>query len=169
MVIQVTTLTLAPPDLKAGDILLYAGRSFFSWIIKAKTMSRISHAEIYVGNGTTWTSRDGQGSNFYPLTLEHLDTVMRPVPGCEGDLIKGIAWAKQYCGRPYDFKGLLAFSAFRLKPYTQDRFFCSEAVVRFCREAGCEVFNPAYRADDVFPGMLLTSAHLEIVWQADPE
>lgn len=162
-------MTPAPPKLHAGDVLLYSGKGIFSWLIKAKTMCRISHAELYLGNGTTWTSRDGQGSNFYPLTLENLDTVMRPVQECQGDLIKGIEWAKQYCGRPYDFKGLLAFSAFRWKPYTQDRFFCSEAVVRFTREAGCEIFNAKFRADDVFPGMLLTSPHLDIVWQADPE
>lgn len=155
--------------LHAGDVLLYSGKGVFSWLIKVKTMSRISHAELYVGNGTTWTSRDGQGSNFYPLTTQHLHTVMRPVVGCEGDLAKGIAWAKQYCGRPYDFQGLLAFSSLRWKPYTQDRFFCSEAVVRFAREAGCEIFNRSYRADDVFPGMLLLSPHLEIVWERDPE
>ena len=169
MVIQVSSITPPAPDIQPGDVLLYSGKGVFSWIIKAKTLSRISHAEILVENNVTWTSRDGKGSNFYPLTLTNLDTVMRPIVGCEGDLVKGIAWAKQYCGRPYDWKGLLAFSAFRWKPYTQERFFCSEAVVRFCTEAGCQIFNSAYRADDVFPGMLLTSPHLEIVWQADPE
>jgi len=160
---------MPPVTLVPGDVLLYRGKGFFSSLIKLKTMSRISHAEIYIGNSTTWTSRDGKGSNFYPLTYTNLDTVMRPIPGEVPDLIKSIAWAEKYCGRPYDFKGLMAFSFLRQKAYTQEKFFCSEAVVRFCREGGAEIFNAKFRADDVFPGMLLTSPHLDMVWTKDPE
>jgi uncharacterized protein YycO len=150
--------------LAPGDILLYSGKGVFSALIKWRTWSHISHAEIYVGNGTTWTSRDGKGSNFYPFSDAHLAVVMRPLPECQGDLVKGIAWAKQHCGKPYDFKGLMAFSVLRRKAYTEDKFFCSEAVIRFAREAGCELFNAEFRADDIYPGLLLTSPHLRTIW-----
>lgn len=161
-----TELFMPPPPLHPGDVLLYCGSGPVSWAIKVKTWSRISHAEIYIGNGMTWTSRDLIGSNFYPFTDEHLDTVLRPVPECQGDLIAGIAWAKQYTGRPYDTWGLLRF--FRLGKYSTEKFFCSEAVVQFCRAAGMCIVNPNVDADTIAPGDFLKSPHLIEIWRKPP-
>lgn len=154
------------PSLHPGDVLLYAGKGLVPWLIKVKTWSRISHVEIYLGNATTWTSR-GDGTQFYPFTSDHLEVVMRPLPECQGDLTAGIAWAKQFIGRPYDTWGLLRF--YRLGKYTTDKMFCSEAVVSFTRAAGCELFNADLEPDAVSPGMFLSSPHLRTVWTRDPE
>lgn len=152
---------MTAPSLRPGDILLYAGKGLLPFAIKLKTWSHISHVEIYIGNATTWTSRS-TGTNFYPFTSDHLEVVMRPLPECQGDLIAGIAWAKQFCGRPYDTWGLLRF--FRLGRYTTEKMFCSEAVVSFARASGCHLFHADLEPDQISPGDFLKSPHLETVW-----
>jgi len=151
------------PILEPGDHLLYSGSGFWSWTIKVKTWSKYSHVELYIGNSKTFTSRDGEGVNFYDFTDKNLAAVYRP--NIPFDISKGMEWMKSVCGQKYDFWGLMRF--FTLGKQSQDKQFCSEAVVRADRQCLIEAFNQVYDADLVSPGMFASSPHLDLVWEKE--
>lgn len=150
-----------PFMLEPGDILLYSGKSIWSWTIKVKTWSDISHVEIFLGEGKTFSSREKQGVNIYDFTSENLVVVLRPNDSI--DIGKLLTFARAVQGQKYDYWGLLRF--FKLGKQSQDKQFCSESVTRACRFAGFKVFAEEYDADLVSPGMFLSSPHCDVVWR----
>lgn len=135
--------------LQPGDILLYSGKSWFSWWIKIKTWSDVSHCETYIGNGATAGSREPWGvQTFTPLRRQNLKYVYRPtVPF---DMKKGLEWHDSVVGQGYDFLGLFVFylaaSAGR-----SNKMFCSEHSARMANEMGIRPFGDC-DCDRIAPG-----------------
>lgn len=144
------------PHLEAGDHLLYgADGSLVSWLIRHKTWSDVSHIEIYAGNGQSLASRNGVGVNMYPLRINSLRYVLRPLRPM--NMLKGLEWfynTARY--QKYDFKGLMCFYL-AVKHGSHDRMFCSEFATRFDRQSDYQPFHSAWDADKVAPGNYLMS------------
>lgn len=146
-------------NLKVGDCLLYTGKSLLSRIIRIKTWSRFSHAEVYIGDGKAITSRE-TGTKYYEFTRDNLTCVLRPNSSL--DVEAGKRWFDTVVGQRYDTFGLLRF--FTIGEQSKEKQFCSEAVTRFYRAAGFNPFAERIDADLVSPGMLFTSPNLITVW-----
>src|SRR5690242_9240288 len=98
-------------QLLPGDVLLYKPTSIYGLIIWAKTWHRISHVEVYDGDGYSWASRDGIGFNRYPLRIGQLAKVLRPTKEVlkQWDLDASRRWATEMIGTPYGWLDLTAF------------------------------------------------------------
>lgn len=158
-----TGIALKPPvPIQFGDVLLYSGKGFWSWLIKVKTWSAITHCEMANSDQSSLASRDGQGVNTYQFRHDRLVAILRPVtPLRRLDVLK---FHVRCCGQAYDWLGLLRFVT--LGKQSQDKQFCSEYLVRLLRAGGCEPFTAQTDADLVPPGMLLASPALQLVWRA---
>lgn len=148
--------------LREGDCLLYSGSGPWSWIIKVKTFSPVSHSEIYIGEGKTITSREGSGVNVYPFTDEHLHTVLRPE--WPPDMAKMLEWFGTVKGQKYGYWQALRF--FRLGKEDLTRMMCSPCCARSYRAGHFHPFAGDYDASLVSPGMFLSSPHFVPVWTA---
>lgn len=151
------------PTLRPGDVLLYSGRSVFSWLIRIKTWSRYSHVEICDGYGFSVASRDGIGVGRYPHRAEQLAMVLRPHRPFNVHVAR--AWFRAVDGQRYDWLGLLSFTFAEWQGKSNGRMFCSEFATRYLRAGGIDPFN-AYDADGIAPGEFCKSAALEVIWPA---
>lgn len=146
-------------DLKPGDCLLYAPCGFFGWLIALKTWNKVSHVEVYVGNGKSVASRDGQGVGFYELRTKGLVRVLRPRG--EFNISSALLWFFNFAnGQKYDWKGILVF-ALAVSEGSRDRMFCSEFATRFYRAGGFHPFAENYDADHIAPAQFLQSPCFE--------
>lgn len=153
--------------LQPGDCLLYQGSSVFSWLIRAKTWSYISHVEVFIGNGRALASRDGEGVSNYPLRESGLVEILRPNEPF--DLNAGIQWYGTVKGAPYDWKQLFTFmKAGRKQLEDETAFFCSEFANAFYRKCGVRAFSKTYPSSAVSPGMFRASPHFDTVWSSLP-
>jgi uncharacterized protein YycO len=150
--------------MRPGDVLLYTGGSFFARVIQFKTWSRYSHVEIYDGNGGSVASRDGVGVGRYPLRVDGLRVILRPLPAF--DPTPARAWFNTVNGQPYDWFGLLAFTSAKRQGRNNWKMFCSEFAARYLRAGGVDPFN-GYDADGIAPGEFMKSAALLVVWRAE--
>lgn len=169
--------------LQPGDVLLYTPAGLFGKLITMKTWSDFSHSELYLGQGIiatvgggyawpdadVWASRDpkrwlprpsGGGVNFWPLRTSQLAVVRRPKDPIALHVL--LDFCQQTAGQSYDWWGLLRF--FKIGRGKTDRQFCSEAITRALRLAGCELFDNC-DADSVSPGMLAWTRDLGDVWR----
>ncbi len=148
---------------RPGDLLLYSTRgSIWSWAIKVKTWSQVSHCEVVGPDATALASRDGKGVNtYYPIRERDLYAVLRPVHPM--DMGAAWQWHQTVIGQKYDWWGLMRF--FTLGKPSLTKQFCSEYAVRLYRHGGIEPFTPDYDADLVSPGMFLASAAFTSVWR----
>ena len=139
-----------PVPLRTGDVLLYSGRGIFSWAIRIKTWSVITHVEIVGFDPTTaYAARDGIGVGTYDVRREDLVMVLRPRKRVRAADLK--AFHERCCEPPqkYDWWGLLRF--FNFKTPRHDRQFCSEYATRLLRAGGIIPFAEDYDADGVPP------------------
>lgn len=160
---------LAPVDyIEPGDCLLYSGRGPFSWLIKGKTFSRVSHVEVALGSGRAVSSRDGIGVDNFPLRLDGLVEILKPTEPF--DLTAALQWYGQQRGKPYDWRQLFTgfgfFMAGRKTLEDETAFFCSEFCAAFYRHGGLHAFAAHYPTSVVTPGMFRSSPHFRIVWSA---
>lgn len=147
--------------LQSGDILLYSGKGFFSWVIKLKTGKKYSHCEIYLQDNYSIASRDGKGVGLYRTRYEDLVAVLRPIGHV--DLEAGMAWFwKEAFGQKYDWIGLFNFWIAKWQGRENRRMFCSEFVVRWFREAHHALFPQEVDADGVSPGDLKLSTRVKL-------
>lgn len=147
-------------NLQPGDVLLYAPRGFYGWIIRLKTWHRVSHCEIVIGQHYVAASRDGIGVGKYPLRTDGLIAVLRPkVPF---DLPAAARYIESMLGTPYGWGDLLAFFG-ASKDY--QGIVCSPFVTEALRAGGVPVFNHE-PANAVAPFMFLDSELLLDVTQA---
>lgn len=153
---------MTAPDLRLGDVLLYSGSGLFSRLIQIKTWSRISHCEVYDGNGFSVASRDGIGVGRYPVRLDGLRVVLRPKVHLEAR--KARTWFKTVDGQPYDWWGLLAFTSVKEQGKQNFAMFCSEFATHYLRAGGIDPFNN-YDADGIAPGEFLKSPVFERAWE----
>ena len=113
-----------------GDVLLYAPRGLYGFIIATKTWSNYGHCEVFDG-ATSLASRDHIGVGRYPRRASGLRTILR----CRKplDMAAALRWFASVDGQAYDWLGLLSFTAARLQGFDNEAQFCSEFVARFIR------------------------------------
>ena len=155
---------MTEPTLRVGDILLYSGKGCFSRLIQMKTWSRYSHCEVYDGDGKSVASRDGIGVGRYPLRVDGLRVILRPL--AKFDAEKARLWFDTVDGQPYDWFGLLAFTSAKRQGRENWKMFCSEFCCRYLRAGGIDPFN-GYDADGIAPGELIKSPALLLVWRSE--
>lgn len=151
------------PPLHAGDILLSESYGLIGAWIRVKTWSDVSHAEVYIGNGRTFSSRF-EGVNEYDFDPEGLRYVLRPYRRYNNEA--AARWRATVCGQGYDWLGVTVFyyAALRSDP---NRQICSEACTRDARHGGVEPFAPSYDADRVAPADFKKSPAYRLVWAAE--
>jgi hypothetical protein len=157
------------PELFPGDCLLYfSAGSFLDWVIAFKTWSKVSHCEVYRGEGTSVASRNGLGVNLYPVRWEGLAWVLRWDANCGGtmDVPRAMRWFFKHAqGQRYDWLGLLVFYL-AVKQGAPNKMFCSEFATRFYRAGGFKPFSEETDADRVAPAQFLQSVAFLPAWKA---
>jgi len=149
-------------ELYHGDCLLYTPSGFFGWLIALKTWHKVSHVEVYIGDGFAVASRDGKGVGIYNYRPDGLAAVLRPSGFYYHD--GAMKWFSTVNGQKYDWKGILVF-ALAVKQGAKDRMFCSEFATRFYRAGGLEPFHPDEDADHIAPFQFLTSGKFDHKWE----
>jgi hypothetical protein len=151
-------------QLQAGDCLGYSPSNIFDWFVALKCWTKVSHCEIYAGDGNSYASRNGLGVNVYPLRLDHLAFVRRPIAH-EFDFEPAKVWFYAHAiGQKYDWKGLLCF-ILAAKQGAHDRMFCSEFATRFYNRGQFKPFDANWDADRVPPSFFLVTPEMWTVWQ----
>lgn len=153
------------PQLQPGDCLLYRPSGFFGWLIALKTWNRISHVEIYAGNGLSVASRDGVGVGMYKTRYDGLAMVRRSEKPL--NLAAATAFFARVDGQKYDWKGILCFTL-AVAQGARDKMFCSEFATRWYRAAGLPLFGN-YDADHIAPAQFLMTELLQEIWSDEEE
>ena len=156
------------PDFMPGDVLLYRGDGLLSQIIRLKTWSDVSHAELYVKPGFTVTAKLLGGVNYYPVgDAAGLVYVYRPRSSLLFNADRaGWMFDKFMRGQRYDTFGLVS-AFYAAKSGARDRAFCSETVTRVLRYGGIEPFAPDFDADHVAPAQFKQTPVLTRVWSRE--
>ena len=148
-------------QLLRGDLLVFSRKGLFDWIIKIKTYNQATHCEVYIGDGFTVASRNGQGCARYPVDVNGLLCVLRPKLPFNVTKAMDSFW-KNHNMRPYGWLVLCEFLLPGHVTLQSKGEFCSELLTNFCREGGLELFNPSIQADKVAPSNL-TYIHQSVV------
>ncbi|HET9024336.1 MAG TPA: YiiX/YebB-like N1pC/P60 family cysteine hydrolase, partial [Burkholderiaceae bacterium] len=158
-----------PEDLQAGDILLSADPGIASAGIRLFTISPVSHAAIYVGDGEVAEALRGG------VRLRGIDRVLEEEsvvaafrhPALDEDRARQMSrFAREQVGKPYDFVGVMMHAPFALQRRVcelpgvptlmreaclstlatfqlihggDDRFFCSQFVLESYRVVGLPI------------------------------
>jgi hypothetical protein len=152
-------MTITAKDLQPGDVLLYGPSSLFGWLIVLKTWEKISHVEVYAGNGFSWAARDGQGVGRYPLRLEHLRVVRRPTTF---NYIEAEDYFRTVDGQAYDWVGLGVFLNLR-QHGSKFKQWCSEFADNLSLAGGTDCFGD-YPPDHLSPADFLKTPLLRTIW-----
>lgn len=156
----------AEPSLRPGDVLLYSGTGAVARLIRIKTWSNVSHAELYVGDGRTVTARIWGGVDYYPLALPGLRYVYR-LTHQRWHRDRALAMFEAHMrGQRYDLIGLLlVFYAVRQGRENQAAH-CSETVTRVLRWGLVEPFATDFDADAVAPAQFMQTPAFTRSWDA---
>lgn len=146
-------------------IALYKGKSLLSWIIKARTWSKYSHASWICADDSEYEAWIGKGFVHVPVwglqhepgTVIDLFDFVKPLTVAERKTIEDFLAAQE--GKGYDYAGILGFvSIMRLLGcHNNDKsLFCFESIGLGCAAAQRPVSNkPAYKlSGDDFAGSL---------------
>lgn len=147
--------------LQPGDCVLYAPTDIFDYAVALKTWTYVSHVEVFVGNGYSVASRNGEGVGRYPVRLDHIAAVRRPGPGF--DLEKAIAWFYALGKQKYGWRTLLSFVLLNNNPI-EGHMICSEFAAGFYRAGNNPLFAkdwPDYRTP---PSLEVATAALITIW-----
>lgn len=155
---------MSEPLLKPGDVLLYARKGFFNWVIRHATNAPITHTEVYVGDHKTAASRNGVGVDFYDYDPSGLAVVLRPRR--KFCLWKALEYQRGVLKQGYDWTGL--WRAFVQNQWGRNntKQWCSENSTNVQRSGCVEPFTTDVPADMVDPGDFLKSASYTRVWTA---
>lgn len=147
------------PPLLPGDILLYNGSGFVDWAIKFRTWSDVAHVEIYLDDGFSTASRFGSGVDIYPLRLDGLQYVRRPV--IHFDLAAARKFASLMHGMSYGYTDLGRFYLLNLPT---GGLICSQYGDLLLRAAGVMAFAEDYPAGTVSPRDFRVTSLAKTVW-----
>lgn len=159
-------MSLHPDALQPADIIVSTTNALVSRVIRTTTASQISHAMLYAGNGNVIEAID-EGVVLRPLTNALNDAIVAVayrklnLPATARQPI--VQWARSHVGKPYDLGGAAAHGPAWLlvlvplplqihaaggMAYTRyrtatgdDRFFCSQLVVRAFESAGHPIID----------------------------
>jgi len=103
-------MNLSVKDLEVADILLSTSNHFVSWAIRTGTLSRYSHAALYIGNGTIIESiGEGVKQNTLndAMSQNSLVSVYRRLnmPAGQANMVVQYAMQQQRLGKKYDLSG----------------------------------------------------------------
>lgn len=147
---------IAPPQ--QGDVLLYGAKGLYGKIIALKTWHGVGHCEVYIGNGFSVASRDGQGVGRYAARLDDIKHILRPE--LPFDLSAALCWFyREANGQPYGWLDLLQFIGLNIN---RKGTICSTFVVDWLRAGGIPIFN-AEPSTKIAPFQFLTSELLREV------
>jgi hypothetical protein len=157
---------ISPEELQPGDILLSADKGVASAGIRLFTVSPVSHAAIYVGDGEIAEALGGGvglRTTARVLEEESVVAVFRHPALDEERAVTLRRFARDQVGKPYDFVGVMMHAPFALQRRVcelpgvptvlreaclstlatfqlihggDDRFFCSQFVLESYRVAG---------------------------------
>ena len=150
------------PELQPGDVLLDCSRSLIGWAIRFRTWSDVEHVEVYLGEGRSVASRNGIGVGKYPLRIDGLVRVFRPVEN--PDVIAGLLWFADVDGLPYAWTDLLRFYGWALD--SAKGMICSQFADAFLRQCGVQLFNVQYPDGAVTPRDFEITPGLQEIWRA---
>lgn len=157
-----------------GDILVYNGSGFFSWLIRVNSNGYpITHVEVYIGNRQSIGARVS-GVDVYEVSTDGLVGIYRPVSGSL-NMDAGMKWFNERCkGQYYDWWAIVGFSRIItamgegprkwLQKKGQNMSMCIELVARWFRKAGCDLF-PGADADALEPYQIVTCPSLHAVYR----
>lgn len=151
--------------LRPGDVLLYARKGFFNWVIYHATNAPVSHTETYLGDNKTAASRNGIGVDFYEFDPEGLAVVLRPRR--KFCLWRALEYHKSVLKQGYDWTGLWRAFVNNAWGRNNTKQWCSEHTTNFQRAGGVEPFTHDIPADMVAPGDFLKSAAYDHVWKRE--
>lgn len=159
--------TLGPPPfvpamLQPGDCVFYRPTDIFDWAVVLKTWTRVSHIEVFIGDGYSVASRNGLGVGKYPVRLTDVAAVRRPGPGF--DLEAAMKWFYASAnGQKYGWRTLLSFVLLNHNPI-EGHMICSEFAAGFQRAGNNPLFAkdwPDYRTP---PSLEIATAALTTTW-----
>lgn len=151
------------PQLQPGDAILYKPTDWVGWVIAVKTWTRVSHIEVYVGEGNSVASRNGIGVGLYPARLTDMAAVLRPISSLF-DIKKSMEYFAKVRGQKYDWKDLLIFGLL-IKRGDRERQICSEFATNFYEAGGLRICQKEWKADRVSPSLFLFSPVFELIWR----
>ena len=158
-------------SMRSGDVLLFRGSGFLSWLIRHATHSDYSHAGLlFRYSGRVYCLEAvGKGVRMAPVSrlLDHYpDGVFYCGLGAtEPARETALGFGFQQLSLPYDVFGLVRFAlalifAWRRPVKPDRRWFCSELVAAAYRIAGFPLTDelPCYAS----PADLINGQHLEL-------
>lgn len=154
-------------SLLPADMLLYYTEDIVDRVIAEKTGYRLGHVERYAGGGQSLASRNGIGVDVYPLRLDGLVCMRRPIGPFNFD--KGMAWFNQapplpmIKGQSYDWEGLLTFTSITTQG-EEGKMFCSEFSINFDRACDFVPCNPTVPAYEIAPAHLRLLPTFQTIW-----
>lgn len=151
-------------ELIPGDCLLYKPSGIFGKAIAWMTSSGVSHVEIYKGGGISYASRDGLGTNEYPLRMEQLVRVLRSRKLLNMGRMATAFEAMR--GQPYDWKGILNTALGGQGDSSPTGNVCSAAAAIWYRVAGLHTLFGAEEPEHITPRDFEKSDLFWQVWSA---
>ena len=151
-------------ELLAGDCLLYAPSGIFGKAIAWMTSGGVSHVEVYKGGGISYASRNGLGTNEYPLRTEQLVRVLRSRKTLNMGRM-GIAFEAMR-GDPYDWTGIINTALGGQGDSSPKGNVCSAAATIWYRVAGLSRLFGAEEPEHITPRDFEKSDLFWQVWSA---
>ena len=151
-------------ELRPGDVLLYAPSGIFGWAIAWMTSGGVSHVEVYKGGGVSYASRDGLGTEEYPLRKEQLVRVLRSRESLNmGRMAQAFSNMR---GQPYDWKGIINTATGGRGDSSPKGNVCSAAATIWLRVAGMARLFGAEEPEHITPRDFEKSDIFCQVWSA---
>jgi uncharacterized protein YycO len=179
--------SISESSLQKADIIVSTTSATVSKVIKGATLSNVSHARLYVGNGEV-IEAVGEGVRRAKLSVAmNEDTLTvayrrKSLDSSSADIV--IRYAERQIGKPYDYGGAagagntsaggtlvrilfpalgagLDAAAIRNMISPDDSFFCSELVARAFKEANAPIVSSSPGRTQ--PGDISTSHFLTYV------
>lgn len=147
--------------LRPGDCILYSPTDVFDWAVALKTWTCVSHVEVFIGDGYSVASRNGQGVGKYPVRLEGVAAIRRPGPVFSLDA--AMNWFYALGKQKYGWRTLLTFMMLNNNPI-EGHMICSEFVAGFYRAGGNPLFAPDWPDYRTPPSLEVATAGLTTIW-----
>jgi len=154
-------MPIDPTHLRPGMILLYEASSVFGYAISLFSGSRISHVEMYRGDGQSWASRDGLGVGVYPFRSANLALVLEsPHPLNLARIAEGFE-AKR--GHRYDWATIKKFLTLGFTDSRTDAEVCSELITYLLRAGGLPTLFGNKEPEDIKPSDFVEALNMGVL------
>ena len=158
--------------MKSGDILLYKGKGFWSWVISVGTGSAYTHVSLCVdpGKNLLIEAIAGGGVRASDIRFRHDYDVYRVKSLHQYDLDKVVSFLVGKLNLKYDYIGVIALGilkVLRLKKQAnkwqrEKDYFCSEIICAAFRAGGLDVVPGVAIDSNASPKDIAESEIIEI-------